>query len=161
MDELQKVYYFLHDESTISLSKKDLEIAAISGIMGSLDTYSQYLDKSAFKKSMRDTEGKYGGLGMVITMKDNRLFVVKTMDDSPAREAGIIGDDSFLKVNGKEIKGMQIQELANLLRGYPETNVTLTMYRTSEAKEYTRTLTRRIILINTVEYEPLNNYIGY
>ena len=161
MDELQKVYYFLHDESKISLSKKDLELAAISGIMGSLDTFSQYLDKSAFENSMRDTEGKYGGLGMVITMKDNRLFVVKTMDDSPAREAGIIGDDSFLKVNGKEIKGMQIQELANLLRGHPETNVTLTMYRPSEEKEYTRTLMRRIILINTVEYESLNNYIGY
>jgi len=161
MDELQKVYYFLHEESKISLPKKDLELAAIRGIMGSLDTFSQYLDKSAFENSMRDTEGKYGGLGMVITMKDNRLFVVKTMDDSPAREAGIIGDDSFLKVNGKEIKGMQIQELANLLRGHPETNVTLTMYRPSEEKEYTRTLTRRIILINTVEYESLNNYIGY
>ena len=51
MDELQKVYYFLHDESKISLSKKDLELAAITGIMGSLDTYSQYLDKSAFENS--------------------------------------------------------------------------------------------------------------
>ncbi len=161
MDELQKVYYFLHDESKSSLPKKDLELAAIRGIMGSLDTFSQYLDKSAFENSMRDTEGKYGGLGMVITMKDNRLFVVKTMDDSPAREAGIIVDDAFLKVNGKEIKGLQIQELANLLRGHPETNVTLTMYRPSEEKEYTRTLTRRIILVNTVEYEPLNSHIGY
>jgi len=161
MDELQKIYYFLHDQSKNSLSKKDLELAAITGIMGSLDTYSQYLDKSAFENSMRDTEGKYGGLGMVITIKDNRLFVVKTMDDSPAREAGIIVDDVFLKVNGKEIKGLQIQELANLLRGHPETNVTLTMYRAGEEKEYTRTLTRRIILVNTVEYETLNNYIGY
>ncbi|MBT6717218.1 MAG: S41 family peptidase [Nitrospina sp.] len=161
MDELQKVYYFLHDQSNKTLSKKDLEVAAIEGIMGSLDTYSQYLDKTDFEKSMRDTEGKYGGLGMVITMKDNRLYVVKTMEDSPAKEAGILADDSFLEVNGKEIKGMQIQELANLLRGYPETNVTITMYRPSEEKKYTHTLTRRIILFNSVEYEPLNNHIGY
>ena len=49
MDELQKVYYFLHEESKIPLLKKDLELAAISGIMGSLDTFSQYLDKSAFE----------------------------------------------------------------------------------------------------------------
>ncbi len=161
MDELQKIYYFLHDQSKNSLPKKDLEVAAIRGLMGSLDTYSQYLDKSAFEKSMRDTEGKYGGLGMVITMKDNRLFVVKTMEDSPAREAGILADDSFLRVNGKEIKELQIQELANLLRGYPETNVTITMYRPSEEKEYTHTLTRRIILVNSVEYEPLDNHIGY
>jgi carboxyl-terminal processing protease len=161
MDALHKVYYFLHDQSNKSLSKNDLEVAAIQGIMGSLDTYSQYLDESAFEKSMRDTEGKYGGLGMVITMKDNRLFVVKTMDDSPAKEAGIHADDSFLRVNGKEIKGLEIQELANLLRGYPETQVTLTLYRSSEKKEYTHTLTRRIILVNTVEYESLENQIGY
>ena len=161
MDVLQKVYYFLHDQSNKSLSKDDLEVAAIRGIMGSLDTYSQYLDESAFEKSMRDTEGKYGGLGMVITMKDNRLFVVKTMDDSPAKEAGIQSDDTFLRVNGKEIKGQDIQELANLLRGYPETQVTLTLFRSSEKRKYTHTLTRRIILVNTVEYEPLENHIGY
>jgi carboxyl-terminal processing protease len=161
LDALQEIYYFLHEQSNKSLSKNDLEVAAIRGIMGSLDTYSQYLDESAFEKSMRDTEGKYGGLGMVITMKDNRLFVVKIMDDSPAKEAGIQSEDSFLRVNGKEVKGLDIQELANLLRGYPETQVTLTFYRSSEKKEYTHTLTRRIILVNTVEYESLENHIGY
>jgi carboxyl-terminal processing protease len=161
LDALQDIYYFLHEQSNKSLSKNDLEVAAIRGIMGSLDTYSQYLDESAFEKSMRDTEGKYGGLGMIITMKNNRLFVVKIMDDSPAKEAGIQSEDSFLRVNGKEVKGLDIQELADLLRGYPETQVTLTLYRSSEKKEYTHTLTRRIILVNTVEYESLENYIGY
>lgn len=161
LEALQKVYDFLHEQSNKSLSKNDLEIAAIRGIIGSLDTYSQYLDESAFENSMRDTEGKYGGLGMVITKKENRLFVVKTMDDSPAKEAGIRSDDSFRRVNGKEIKDLDIQELANLLRGYPETQVTFTLYRPSEKKEYTHTLTRRIILVNTVEYEPLENHIGY
>jgi carboxyl-terminal processing protease len=161
LDVLQEVYYFLHEQSNKSLSKKDLEVAAIRGVMGSLDTYSQYLDESAFEKSMRDTEGKYGGLGMVITVKDDRLFVVKIMEDSPAKEAGIKSEDSFIRVNGTEVKGLDIQELADLLRGSPETQVTLTLYRSSEKKEYTHTLTRRIILVNTVEYEPLENHIGY
>ena len=161
MDELQKIYYFIQEQSKNSLSQKDLEVAAIRGILDSLDSYSQYLDKSAFEKSMRDTEGKYGGLGMVITMKDNQLYVVKTMDDSPAKEAGILTDDSFLRVNGKDIKGLQIQELADLLRGYPETKVTITLYRPSEKQKYTHTLTRRIILVNTVEYDNLENQIGY
>ncbi len=160
MDELQKIYYFIQDQSKNSLSQKDLEIAAIRGILDSLDSYSQYMDKSAFEKSMRDTEGKYGGLGMVITMKDNQLYVVRTMDDSPAKEAGILTDDSFLRVNGKDIKGLQIQELADLLRGYPETKVTITLYRPSEKQKYTHTLTRRIILVNTVEYDNLDNQIG-
>lgn len=160
-DELQKVYYFLHDQSDKTIAKKDLESSAIEGIMNSLDTYSQYMDKDSFKKSMRDTEGKYGGLGMVITMKDNRLFVVKTMENSPAQRAGILADDSFVSVNGKEIVGMHIEELANLLRGYPETKVTLTLMRPEENKKRTYTLTREIILINTVEYKTLDDQIGY
>ena len=145
-DELQKVYYFLHDHSRKAITKESLETSAIEGIMNSLDAYSQYMDKDSFEKSMRDTEGKYGGLGMVITMKDNRLYVVKTMNNSPAERAGILAGDSFMSVNGKNITALHIEELANLLRGYPETKVTLT---------------REIILINTVEYKTLDNKIGY
>ena len=83
------------------------------------------------------------------------------MDDSPAKEAGILANDSFLTVNGKDIKGLQIQELADLLRGHPETQVTLALYRPSEKQKYTYTLTRRIILVNSVDYQILDNQIGY
>ncbi len=160
-DELQKVYYFLHGQSNKAIPMKNLENSAIAGIMSSLDTYSQFMNKDSFKKSMRETEGKYGGLGMVITMKDNKLFVAKTMANSPAERAGILANDSFVSVNGKEIAGIHIEELANLLRGYPETKVTLTLLRPSEKRGRTYTLTRRIILINTVEYKALDNQIGY
>jgi carboxyl-terminal processing protease len=160
-DELQKVYYFLHDHSRNTITKESLENSAIEGIMKSLDTYSQYMDKGSFEKSMRDTEGKYGGLGMVITMKDKRLFVVKTMINSPAERAGILPEDSFVSVNGKDVTGLHIEELANLLRGYPETNVTITLSRPSEEEKRTYTLTREIISINTVEYKTLDEQIGY
>ena len=160
-DELQKVYYFLHDQSDETFTREILENSAIEGVMSSLDTYSQFMNKDSFEKSMRDTEGKYGGLGMVITMKDKRLFVVKTMENSPAQKAGILPDDSFVSVNGKEITETHIEELADLLRGYPETKVTLTLLRPSEKRKRTYTLTREIILINTVEYKTLENQIGY
>jgi len=160
-DELQKIYYFLHDQSRKEITKESLENSAIEGIMSSLDAYSQYMDQDSFEKSMRDTEGKYGGLGMVITMKDNRLYVVKTMHNSPAERAGILAKDSFVSVNGKDITGLHIQELADLLRGYPETKVTLTLLRPSEKRNRTYTLTREIILINTVEYKTLDDQIGY
>jgi carboxyl-terminal processing protease len=162
LNELKKVYYFLHDQPNNKvINKNNLENSAIEGIMTSLDSYSQYMNKDSFKKSMRDTEGKYGGLGMIITMKDNKLYVVKTMKDSPAQKAGILTDDSFVSVNGKKIKGMHIEELADLLRGYPETKVRLTLMRSSEKRKRTYNLTREIILINTVEYKTLDNQIGY
>ena len=88
----------------MKLSKENLEIAAVTGLMNSLDPYSKYMAADSFSKSMRDTEGKYGGLGMVITMKDNRLHVVKTMKNSPAQRAGILPDDIFEKVKKIEDK---------------------------------------------------------
>ncbi len=160
LEAFKKVYYFLHEESKSKLSKEKLETAAVTGLMNSLDPYSQYMDAEVFDKSMRDTEGKYGGLGMVITMKDSRLYVVKTMKNSPAQRAGILPDDIFEKCNGEDISKTQISELADMLRGYPDTKITISLHRQSDKRERTYTLTREIISIETVEYETLEDNIG-
>ncbi|MBI5427701.1 MAG: peptidase S41, partial [Nitrospinae bacterium] len=107
-EAFKKVYYFLLDQYKGRVSKKDLEMAAIDGFVNALDPYSQYMDKETFDKSMKDTEGKYGGVGMVISMRDYKLVVVKTMKNSPAERAGILPDDVFAKVDGRETKGLQI-----------------------------------------------------
>ncbi len=160
LEAFKKIYYFLHEESKSKLSKEELETAAVTGLMNSLDPYSQYMDAEVFGKSMRDTEGKYGGLGMVITMKDSRLYVVKTMKNSPAQRAGILPDDIFEKCNGEDISKTQISELSDMLRGYPDTKVTISLHRQSDKRERTYTLTREIISIETVEYETLEDNIG-
>ena len=160
LETFKKAYYFLLEESEGKLSKEKLEIAAVTGLMGSLDPYSKYMNIDSFNRSMRDTEGKYGGLGMVITMKDNRLYVVKTIKNSPARRAGIQPDDIFKKVNGTIIEKTQISELADQLRGQPGTGVTITLYRPSEKKEHSYTLNREVILLETVEYKTLKNSVG-
>lgn len=161
LSSFKKVYYFLLDESNEKVTKEELETAAVIGIMNSLDPYSQFLDKSSFDKSMRDTEGKYGGLGMIVTQKDDQLMVVKTMKNGPARRAGILPNDIFVRVNGRNVKGMQIHELADVLRGYPNTKVTLSLKRPIENDARTYTLTREIISIETVEYQTLDHGIGY
>ena len=160
LEIFKKAFYFLFEESEGKLSKEKLETAAVTGLMNSLDSYSKFMDAEVFDKSMRDTEGKYGGLGMVITMKDNRLFVLRTMKNSPAQRAGILPDDVFQKVNGTNVDKIQISELANKLRGYPDTEVDISLYRHSDKRERTYTLTRKIIFIETVEYETLKNEIG-
>jgi len=160
LEAFKKAYYFLLDKSEGKLSKEELERGAVTGLMNSLDSYSRYMDADLFEKSMRDTEGKYGGLGMVITMKDNRLFVLKTMKNSPAARAGILSGDVFEKVNGTNVRNTQISELADMLRGYPDTEVDISLYRFSDKLERTYTLTREIIFIETVAYETLKNNIG-
>lgn len=160
-EAFKKVYYFLLDQYKGRVSKKDLEMAAIDGFVNALDPYSQYMDKETFDKSMKDTEGKYGGVGMVISMRDYKLVVVKTMKNSPAERAGILPDDVFAKVDGRETKGLQIQDLADLLRGEPNTKVSVSLLRPSDAIERNFTLTREIISVETVVYKPLRNNAAY
>lgn len=161
MKAFKKVYRFLLDEMAGEITEKDLETAAVTGLMNSLDPYSQFLDESAFDKSMRDTEGKYGGLGMIVTTKNGRLLVVRTMKNGPAERAGMLPEDQFLKVNGQDTKNWTIHDLAETLRGYPNTQVTVTLYRPGDRQERFYNLTREIISVETVTYRTLKDHIGY
>ncbi|PIR00370.1 MAG: peptidase S41 [Nitrospinae bacterium CG11_big_fil_rev_8_21_14_0_20_45_15] len=155
------VYNFLVDEFEGKASKSKLEQAAIRGLMDTLDPYSQFMDNEVFSRSMRDTEGKYGGLGMLITMRDKRLEVVDTMRNSPARRAGIKAGDIFVSADGKDVANIQIEELADRLRGYPDTQVKLSLKRPSDESIQEYTLTREIIEIETVRYETLDGLVGH
>lgn len=161
MRALHGVYDFISQEFEGKISKKDLEKAGIEGLMNSLDPYSLYMDKEEFQASMRDTEGQYGGVGMVITLVDNQLTVVRVLKDSPSERAGVLPHDIITRVDGQEIKGMQIHELAAKLRGYPNTQVDVDIYRPSTKVTQLTTLTREIISIETVQYKYLGDQTGY
>jgi carboxyl-terminal processing protease len=161
MEALQGVYDFVSREFKGKISKKDLEKAGIDGMMDSLDPYSLYMDTEEFEASMRDTEGQYGGVGMVITLVDNQLTVVRVIKNSPSSLAGILPQDIITRVDGQEIKGMQIHELAAKLRGYPNTQVDIDVYRPSTKVTQLTTLTRKIISIETVQYKYLGDHTGY
>ncbi len=161
MQALRGVYDFLSREFKGKVAKKDLERAGIGGLMSSLDLYSVYMDPEEFEASMRDTEGQYGGVGMVITMQDYKLTVVRVIKNSPSERAGILPDDIITRVDGQEIKGMQIHELATKLRGYPNTQVNIDVYRPSTKVTQLTTLTREIISVQTVTYKNLGDHTGY
>lgn len=158
---MKSVYHFLGKQYAGKIKKKDLEVAAIEGMMGSLDPYSLYMDKGHFERSMRDTEGQYGGVGMVITIQDLKLTVVRTVKGSPAHRAGILPQDIITRVDGQVIKEMQIGDLAEKLRGYPNTEVQMEIFRPSTDSHQTLTLVREIISVETVEYKNLGQHTGY
>jgi len=161
MDSLRSVFFFLAEQYKGEIKKKDLERAAITGMMSSLDPYSLYMAKEDFERSMRDTEGQYGGVGMVITMKDLQLTVVRTLKNSPAERAGILPKDVITQVDGQTVEGMQINELAEKLRGYPNTKVQIEVFRPSTDSARAVTLVREIISIETVEYKNMGDGVGY
>ena len=133
---------------------------AIKGMVSSLDPHSSYMTKDEYKELKVVTTGKFGGLGIEITLKDGVLTVVAPIEDTPAYKAGLKSKDMIIKINGKSTLGMSLQDAVKILRGKPGTKVTLTILRKKQAKPFDVTITRAIIHVKSVKYKKIGN-IGY
>ncbi len=133
---------------------------AIKGMVSSLDPHSSYMTKEEYKELKVITTGKFGGLGIEITLKDGVLTVVAPIEDTPAYKAGIKSKDMIIKINGKSTLGMSLQDAVKILRGKPGTKVTLTILRKKQEKPFNVTITRAIIHVKSVKYKKIGN-IGY
>jgi carboxyl-terminal processing protease len=134
-----------------NLSYQDLVHGALKGMLSTLDPHSEFMDGEKFKELQDDTQGAFGGLGIVISVKDNFVTVVTPMDDSPGLRAGIQGGDRILKIDGRSAEKMGLEETVKILRGEPGTEVNLTILRPSsgQVKEYH--LTRATINVDMVK----------
>jgi len=80
---------------------KELIYAALKGMLNSLDPHSEFMDADKYNELKNDTEGLFGGVGIVISVRDNFLTVVSPMEDTPAFKAGILTGDRIIKIEGK------------------------------------------------------------
>lgn len=124
------------DEGKISY--EELTRAAMKGMLSSLDPHSQYMEPRDFKGMQDDTNSRFGGLGVVVTMRDGSLTVVSPMEDTPGFRAGLMPGDQIIKINDQSTEKMDLNEAIDLLRGEPGEKVTLTILRpsTKELKDY-------------------------
>lgn len=137
-----------------------LMAGAIKGMIASLgDPHSIYMDAKLYKEFMVETEGSFGGVGIVLGVKDKTLTVVSPIEGTPGDKAGIKSGDQIVKIEGKETKDMALDEAVNKIRGPEGTQVTLTIKRDQDIKDYT--LTRSNIQIKTVGGKMLPGNIGY
>jgi carboxyl-terminal processing protease len=128
-----------------NLTYHDLVYSALKGMVGSLDPHSEFLDTEGYHQLQDDTEGEFGGLGLVVTMKDNFITVVTPMEDTPGFRAGILSGDRILKINGKSAEKLSLSDAVKQLRGKPGTKVTVTIQRPTSDTLKDFTLTRAII----------------
>jgi carboxyl-terminal processing protease len=128
-----------------------LTYSAIKGMVNSLDPHSEFLDPEDYQELQDDTEGQFGGLGLVVQAKDGYVTVISPMDNSPGLRAGILPGDRILKVDGQSVEKMDLDEAVKMMRGDPGTKVTVTIQRptTKMVKDYT--LKRAIIVMDMVK----------
>jgi carboxyl-terminal processing protease len=130
---------------------QDLVYGALKGMINTLDPHSEFLDPTKYKELQDDTQGSFGGLGIVISMRDNFVTVVAPMEDSPGFNAGILSGDRIIKIDGKSTDKMSLQDAVKTLRGEPGSDVTVTILRPSSGKLKDYKLTRAIIKVDMVK----------
>ena len=114
------------------VSDKKLIESAINGMLVSLDPHSSFLDAQSFKYMNEQTKGKFGGLGIEVTMEQGVVKVVSPIDDTPASEAGIKPGDYITHIDGRQVMGLSRNDAVDKMRGKVGTKVRLTIVRANE-----------------------------
>lgn len=133
------------------LTYQDLIHGALKGMLNTLDPHSEFMEPSKYDDLRKDTQGEFGGVGVVISMKDNYLTVVAPMEDTPGFKAGILTGDRIIKIDGKSTEKLGLNDAVKRMRGAPDTQVTVTTYRPSTGQFKDYTLTRAKIKVDTVK----------
>src|SRR5207245_10705455 len=124
---------------------------ALNGIVNSLDPGSEFMDAEKYNELKNDTDGAFGGVGMVIGMRDNFLTVIAPMEDTPAFKAGILTGDRIIKIEGKSAERLSLPDAVKRLRGEPGTDINITVLRTSSGQVTDYKLTRAVIKMDTAK----------
>ncbi len=162
---LKEVFVFVEEQlKGTDVDLRDIEYAACNGMLHTLDPHSVLLSPDAFKDMNATTTGQFGGLGIVISIRDQVLTVMNPMPGTPAGRVGLKKYDRILRIDGEATLNMGLPEAVNHLRGKPGTDVTIYVHRDGpEGWQGTRPfkLTRELIHVKSVDFQPLEGNIGY
>ena len=143
------------------ITDQDLLILAIKGMLAELDPHSVYLDKEAIKNFEESTSGNYGGLGIEIIKEQSFIKVISPIDDTPASRAGIESGDLITNLDGISVKGMSISDAVKIMRGEPETTISLSILKKETSEVIDLNLTRQLVKVSSVRQRYLEEGFGY
>src|ERR1041385_8152763 len=154
LTQVQKSYV---DETKV----KDLVQGAIRGMLSTLDPHSAYMTPDMYKEIQVETKGEFGGVGIQIGIKENRLAVIAPIEGTPAQKASIRAGDFIVKVNDDVTKDLTLMEAVQKMRGAKGTKVSLTIQREGVTDPLVFTMIRDTIRIESVRSRVLDTTIGY
>ncbi|MBS2021389.1 MAG: PDZ domain-containing protein [Deltaproteobacteria bacterium] len=158
--KMREVFTFVRDNLVTQQDQRDIEFAAVNGMLSTLDPHSWLLKPDQYKEMKVQTRGEFGGLGFVISMREDRLTVMKVLKNTPAARAGVKRGDVITQIDNDSTVSMDLQEAVDRMRGKPDTKVTIYVtHKGSEMKKLD--LVRKLVTYETVTSKLLDNGIGY
>lgn len=137
------------DESKIDY--RDLVYHALHGMVNSLDPFSDFMPPEQYESMKESTEGEFGGLGVIVTIRDDVLTIIAPIEDTPGSRAGLLAGDQIVAIEGKSTRGMSMRDTIKLLKGKPGTKVTITVHRPATGKIRDYTIERALIPLVSVK----------
>jgi len=159
LDLFGQIFDKVRSEYVEEVTDQELIEKAIDGMLTGLDPHSGYMNEEVWQEMQMDTQGKFGGLGIEITMEEGFVKVISPIEDSPAFEAGILAGDFIIQINDTPVFGLTLNEAVELMRGEKGEPITITISREGN-EPFEVKIIRDIIKIQSVKYEVYDN-IGY
>ena len=157
LELFNKVLFLIESQYYRNVDTEKLINGALRGMMNTLDPHSTFLEKKVFEKMQEDTKGEFAGVGIEVTQKDGILVIITPIEDSPAYKAGLKPGDQIIEINHESTLGMTLQEAIDLMKGEPETDITIGIRRENVEGLKNFTIKRKIIKIKPVKSELLDN----
>jgi carboxyl-terminal processing protease len=150
-DRIQIEQFMEQNESILLGSEKDATAIVLNALLSSLDAHSSLLSAEAYQELRQGTEGSFGGLGVLVGIRDHVLTVLKPLAKSPALRMGVRKNDKIISINGFNTFGLSLDKLVPHMRGEPGSNAQLVTLRPGAWSTRQFTLTREVIEIDSVE----------
>ena len=160
LDLFSDVLEKINNEYVDKVDQSKVIDAAINGMLQSLDPHSAYMNPESFKSMGVETKGEFGGLGIEITMEAGFVKVITPIEDSPADKVGVKAGDYIIRINEKQVKGLNIMEAVKLMRGKIGTPINITVRRLEVDEDLKFTIVRDVVKVREVSSSILDN-VGY
>ena len=159
LDLFGQVFDRVRSSYVEEVTDQELIEKAIDGMLSGLDPHSGFMNEEVFQEMQMDTEGKFGGLGIEITMEEGFVKVIAPIEDTPAYEAGVLAGDYIIQIDETPVFGLTLNEAVELMRGKKGEPIIITISR-ANTEPFEIEIIRDYIKIRSVKSEVLNN-IGY
>ena len=159
LDLFGQVFDRVRSSYVEEVTDQELIEKAIDGMLSGLDPHSGFMNEEVFQEMQMDTEGKFGGLGIEITMEEGFVKVIAPIEDTPAYEAGVLAGDYIIQIDETPVFGLTLNEAVELMRGKKGESIVITISR-ANTEPFEIEIVRDYIKIKSVKSEVLNN-IGY